>query len=331
MIKEEKYENLNAAAKITSLFVPSGQNSTSLVKDQKLEAPSKPEKPVKPKKLCAHTDDTEINNTLSLANESQVSKGSITDKSSPYNSIWSGMKLLPSYINSKVHAVSVASGFSSSTINYFEDVLKSGFLHKMNREGTFQKNIFLLMSDKLVYFKQSVALTLGDDVQALRRVELPSDYHYNHLLLRSSTIMYVCMYVTFSFYIVFLFKISYMTCALCTGSSIMMRFSMSKCVVWCSRYYRRKSRFMSAVAHKKTAISGLLLSNLPAGLSYTYEFLLLVLTSLLINREAQLSAEGAEISTATAAPVWVPPTEPDCQLCSTPFTLTFRRHHCRNW
>ena len=193
MIKEEGYEHLNAAAKITSIVIPSGQNSTSL-------APLKPEKPVKPKKLCAHTDDTEINNTLTPANESQVSKGSITDKSSPYNSIWSGMKLLPSYINSKVHAVSVASGFSSSTINYFEDVLKSGFLHKMNREGTFQKNIFLLMSDKLVYFKQPVALTLGDDVQALRRVELPSDYHYNQLLLRSSTIMYVCyFFILYSF------------------------------------------------------------------------------------------------------------------------------------
>ena len=206
-MEEEGNETLNV--KITSLAVPSGQNSftlapvkfsyyndnslpdTSLVKDQKLEAPVKPEKPVKPKKSSAHTVDTEINNTLTPAAESLVSKVSITDKSSPY-SIWSGMKLLPSYINSKVHAVSVASGFSSSsltTIN-FEDVLKSGFLHKMNREGAFQKNIFLLMSDKLVYFKQSVVLTFGDDIQALRRVELPSDYHYNQLHLRSSTIMY---------------------------------------------------------------------------------------------------------------------------------------------
>eukprot|EP01036_Dinobryon_divergens_P026620 gene26620-35293_t len=283
MIKEEGYENLNAAAKITSLFVPSGQNSTSLVKDQKLEAPSKPEKPVKPKKLCAHTDDTEINNTLSLANESQVSKGSITDKSSPYNSIWSGMKLLPSYINSKVHAVSVASGFSSSTINYFEDVLKSGFLHKMNREGTFQKNIFLLMSDKLVYFKQSVALTLGDDVQALRRVELPSDYHYNHLLLRSSTIMQL-------------------------DNDEILDVEM-RCLVF-KILSQKKSFYVRGSAQEDS-------DQWIAALQSAC-------------REAQLSAEGAEISTATAAPVWVPPTEPDCQLCSTPFTLTFRRHHCRN-
>lgn len=228
-MEEERYETVNVAAKITSFAVPSEQPKPNsklepvrLLYEENISL-NKPEKPVKPKKLLNLADDNahittvstpppdgipvaaveiEINTTVSSA-EIQVSS-SITDRSSPY-SIWSGMKLLPSYINSKVHAVSAASGFSSSAIKY-GDIIKSGHLFKMNREGSFKKNIFLLMPDKLVYFKQSVVLTLGDDIKALRRVELPSDYHYNQLFLNSSTIMYVYYFLNKLFY---LFKIAH--------------------------------------------------------------------------------------------------------------------------
>ena len=168
----------------------------------------RPDKPEKPKKLsssanaCAQpliplTDVSpvatiETNNNLCYENQDSNSK---VDKGSPQlSSIWTGMKNLPSYINSKVHAATVASGFSSST-KIFENILKSGHLYKMNREGTFEKNIVILMTDKLAYFKPSVGLVLGDDIKTLQRVELPSDYHCNQLFLTSTTTVYVFIFI----------------------------------------------------------------------------------------------------------------------------------------
>jgi hypothetical protein len=115
--------------------------------------------------------------SLSFKHESTTVNSSKTS-----NSIWNVVKSIP---------VSLALSDNKSTVTIFDDVQKSGKLLKMNREGEFDKNYFLLTKTLLIYFKPSLGFKIAEDVITTKRVEIPSNQSFKSMLLSATIVTFV--------------------------------------------------------------------------------------------------------------------------------------------
>jgi len=104
------------------------------------------------------------------------------------SSIWNVVKSMPMSFERAFSATTSSLTETENTTVVYDDIQKSGNLFKMNREGAFEKNLFLLTKSLLIYFKPSVGFKIAEDTKSIKRIEIPSNQSYKSMLL-STTIV----------------------------------------------------------------------------------------------------------------------------------------------
>lgn len=163
------------------------------------EKPLKPPKPPKPKRegldgesatkesVTINTDIAAIPPPQEQQENSERGNANLKEHSNLSGTIWSAVKSFPS-------SLSIGSGFMpSSPVISFKDIKNIGHFLKMNREGIFEKNVYLITPDSLVYFKPSIVLDNIDGAKLIDQFDLPSDYHHNILSLQLTTVEFVLL------------------------------------------------------------------------------------------------------------------------------------------